>query len=62
MGGATVYHGEVKEKPRLGPLSDASGTVSWDGARIRGLMFHLFVAGLAGTLIALLCLAAALWG
>ena len=62
MGGATVYHGEVKEKPRLGPLSDASGTVSWDGARIRGLMFHLFVAGLAGTLIARLCLAAALWG
>lgn len=65
MGGPTTYHGEIVDKPRLGPVStlsaDMPGDVLWDGAKIRSLMFHLFVAGLAGTIIALLCLIAALW-
>ena len=61
MGGPTTYRGELVDKPRLGPLSDKSGDVTWDGAKLRGLMFHLFVAGLAGTIAALLCLIVVLW-
>ena len=61
MGGATVYHGKVVDKPLLGPSPLALDDASWTPGKIRGLMFHLFVAGLVGMILALCILIAALW-
>ena len=61
MGGATVYHGKVVDKPLLGPSRLALDDASWTPGKIRGLMFHLFVAGLVGMILALCILIAALW-
>ena len=50
MGGSTRYHGEIVEKPRLGP--DAA--LAWDNASLEELLQHVRMAGPAGCL--------ALWG
>ena len=50
MGGPTRYHGEIVEKPRLGP--DAA--LAWDNASLEELLQHVRMAGPAGCL--------ALWG
>lgn len=54
MGGPTVYFGEVKEKPLIGPQGAA-----WDGARIRALIRQI---RLAGVLLAAFLYGAALAG
>lgn len=58
MGGPTVYHGVVVDKPRLGPEEDsAGGTIGvWNARRVRSLMRHMFMAGMAGTGLAVMCL------
>jgi adenosylcobinamide-phosphate synthase len=55
MGGPTVYHGAVTDKPRLGPPE----AESWDSPRIHDLLRHLRRSGLAGVGLALLVLWAA---
>lgn len=62
MGGPTVYHGEVVDKPRLGPDAAAADRYGdrfgpWDAPRLRSLLRHLLTAGVAATLTAL----AVLW-
>jgi adenosylcobinamide-phosphate synthase len=49
MGGPTVYFGEIKHKPFIGPRG-----VPWTGARIRLLLGQIRLAGLlaAGALYA----------
>lgn len=53
MGGKTLYHGELIDKPHLGP----DGTKSaWNAPRLHALMRHMLCAGLAGGALALVCL------
>ncbi len=46
MGGLTAYHGEIVEKPRLGP-DDAP---AWNNISLQGLLQHVRLAALAGCL------------
>ncbi len=45
MGGSTMYQGQLKKKPRLGPADSA-----WDIRRLRSLLRLLLVAGCLGAL------------
>lgn len=61
MGGPTVYHGTVVDKPRLGPGPDAEAVYGerfgpWDGPRTRSLLRHLLAAGVAAAGLALVAL------
>jgi len=58
MGGPTVYHGEIVDKPRLGPEDKTPHDCLWNPVRLRSLMHHLLLAGLAGTGLAVLIIAA----
>lgn len=57
MGGATVYFGEEKQKPRLGPekpeLEDKlhCALLPWDATKIKALLAHLRLAGLGGCVL-----------
>ncbi len=62
MGGPTVYHGEVVDKPRLGPAPGASAadapSARWTVFSVDALLRHITRAGLlAGALTALAALA-----
>lgn len=46
MGGPTVYHGAVVEKPLLGP----ENVLAWDSASLEGLLRHIRQAGIIGCL------------
>lgn len=45
MGGPTLYHGSMVEKPLLGP----ENAPVWDGASLEGLQRHIRLAGIVGS-------------
>ena len=57
MGGAAVYFGEEKQKPRLGPSNPQGENalhctlLPWNEAKIKALLAHLQVAGIGGCLL-----------
>ena len=61
MGGAAVYFGQEKQKPRLGPAKPANNSpleehlrfelMPWDECKITELLKHLRIAGLGGCVL-----------